>query len=157
MSLLPGGSSPRIFDVSSLCRSNDDVCSIKNSGMVYEDAELLYAEVQRDGKRILDEAFSVLIPGSVPFSPETPMAARIEQIVAFNTTFFSRTDVIKIPLGGKTQALKANIIHTSRDGTVGYALFNCQNGGSLGTALSASGHLPLPVSGDFIDYPCVLR
>jgi alpha-mannosidase len=39
------------------------------SGMVYEDAEKLYAEVRSDTESPIDKALGVLHPGSLPLLP----------------------------------------------------------------------------------------
>ena len=46
---------------------------IASSGMVYDDAEILYAEIKRDGELLLEEAFSVLFPASVPLVSRTKL------------------------------------------------------------------------------------
>lgn len=120
--------------------------------MVYDDAEVLYAEVQKEGLDILEEAFGVILPKSLPLSLNTDVKSitGAVDLVAFNTTFFPRLDVIQIPLIGAHRGLKSHVLQTSNDGSVGYALMHCPSGGSVG-ALSTSnnglyGHL-LPASG----------
>ena len=74
--------------------------------MVYEDAEKLYAEIAKDAKQLLEEAFSALFPKSVSLSslssPKTspvPVIPAQGRLFAFNPTFFPRRDVVEIPLG----------------------------------------------------------
>jgi alpha-mannosidase len=106
--------------------------------MVYEDAEQLYEEVRRDGHKLLDEAFIALFPKSVPLSLETPPKAldHSGKVVAFNTTFFPRVDVVKIPISGPASQLKSTVMQMSKDGTVGYALMGCLKGGSPGAPVT---------------------
>ncbi|KAL0956195.1 hypothetical protein HGRIS_002352 [Hohenbuehelia grisea] len=93
-------------------------------GMVYEDAEKLYAEVRKDGEKMLDDAFDVIFPGSVPLEK---CAGATGQIVAFNTTFFPRREVIKVPLH-QAPSLREQAIQISSDGRTGYALVDCMFG-----------------------------
>src|ERR1700678_4338587 len=103
---------------------------VRISGMVYEDAEVLYAEVKRDGEALLEEAFSVLFPDSVPLTPTTrskPLAGSCK-IVAYNTTFFPRWEIIKVPLAKAGTSLKSQILQASDDGREGYAIMHCAKG-----------------------------
>jgi alpha-mannosidase len=72
------------------------------SGMVYVDAEKLYAEVRKDDESLLEEAFGALFPKSLPISQGTPLKSSggSGDLVAFNATFFPRRDVVRIPLRG---------------------------------------------------------
>ncbi|GLB44397.1 putative alpha mannosidase, middle domain [Lyophyllum shimeji] len=104
-------------------------------GMVYEDAEKLYAEVRQDGERLLEEAFTVLFPDSVAVTRNSnpksfPSSGKL---VGFNATFFRRSDLIEVPLVGAGAGLKSQVLQTSSDGKVGYAVMNSPGGGSLGT------------------------
>jgi len=103
------------------------------SGMVYEDAEKLYAEVRKDGESLLEEAFGALFPKSLPISQGTPLKSSggSGDLVAFNTTFFPRRDVVKIPLRGAASHLKSKVVQTSADSSVGYALMDNSRGESL--------------------------
>ncbi len=105
--------------------SNYDLTMI--SGMVYDDAEVLYGEVKKDGEALLEEAFSVLFPNSVPLTSSTrsKSLAGSSRIVAYNTTFFPRWDIIKVPLAKAGSALKAQILQASDDGKEGYAIMHC--------------------------------
>ena len=101
--------------------------------MVYDDAEVLYAEVRKDVGALLEEAFGALLSKSVPVSQELPSKSLdgSGNLIAFNTTFFSRRDVVKIPLRGASSFLKNKVVQTSLDGSVGYALMDCSEGGNL--------------------------
>ncbi|KAG6826715.1 hypothetical protein H0H92_014762 [Tricholoma furcatifolium] len=102
-------------------------------GMVYEDAEKLYAEVRKDGEAMLADAFDVLFPDSVALTPTTNIKSLSNgKIVGFNTTFFRRSDIIQVPLVGAGSALKSQVLQTSNDGTVGYAVMNTPAGGTVG-------------------------
>ncbi|KAG1744557.1 glycoside hydrolase family 38 protein [Suillus paluster] len=89
-------------------------------GMVYEDAEKLYAEVREVCTGLLEDAFSVLLPRSSPLL-STPAS---ETLIAFNPTSFERHDVIKVPLSGGAARLKAQVMQASADGKYGYALMH---------------------------------
>lgn len=120
--------------------------------MVYDDAEKLYAEVKKDGEALLEEAFSVLFPNSVPLTPSTRSKALAgsSKIVAYNTTFFPRWDIIKIPLAKAGTSLKSQILQASDDGREGYAIMHCANGAGAGELKHPSNALHAhlkPVSG----------
>ena len=61
------------------------------SGMVYEDAEKLYAEVRKDGESLLEEAFGALFQKSLPISQGTPLnsSGGSGDLVAFKCDIFS--------------------------------------------------------------------
>ncbi|KAG6847892.1 hypothetical protein H0H93_005147, partial [Arthromyces matolae] len=120
-------------------------------GMVYEDAEKLYAEIAKDGQAMVEEALHVILPFSVPLDANTnpKSISSSGTIVGFNTTFFRRSDVIQVPLIGAGSALKSQVLQTSNDGTVGYAVMNTPGGASLGTLCTPENGLHaqiLPVS-----------
>ncbi|KZT05154.1 glycoside hydrolase family 38 protein [Laetiporus sulphureus 93-53] len=97
-------------------------------GMVYDDAEKLYAEVRKDGEQLLEDAFSALFPKSISLSNAT---GGLGKLVAFNTTSFPRRDVVKVPLRGGAARLKSQVVQVSKDGTEGFALMDCAEGGNL--------------------------
>jgi len=120
--------------------------------MVYDDAEKLYAEVRKDGEALLDEAFGVLFPDSVELTRSSnPKALSASgKILGFNTTFFRRSDVIEVPIVGASAGLKSQVLQTSIDGKVGYAVMNSPGGGSVGTICTPATGLHaqiMPVSG----------
>lgn len=123
--------------------------------MVYEDAEVLYAEVRRDCDAILEEAFCILLPGSVPVqsSMRSKSLGGPSKIIAFNTTFFHRWDIIRIPSLSKAgSGLKNLVLQTSQDGKEGYAIMHCAGGGTFGELKHPSSglhELIKPVSGKF--------
>ena len=113
------------------------------SGLVYEDAEAIYAEVKRDGELLVEEAFSVLIPKSVPLTPATtskPLSGSCK-IVAYNTTFFPRWEIVKVPLTKAGSQLKSHILQASDDCREGYAIMHCPKGAGLGELQSPSNAL----------------
>jgi alpha-mannosidase len=118
--------------------------------MVYEDAEKLYAEVAKDGKGLLEEAFKILLPDSMPLTPDMKLGAHcsLNQIVSVNTTPFHRREVVKIPLTGASASLKSVIAQVDADGKTGYAIMD---NGILDSSVNNSvGHLhasgnPIPV------------
>lgn len=97
-------------------------------GMVYDDAEKLYAEVREVCTGLLEDAFSVLLPRSSPLLSNSAS----EILVAFNPTSFTRHDVIKVPLSGDAARMKAQVIQTSTDGKHGYVLMH-----SVGTKVAS--------------------
>jgi alpha-mannosidase len=123
--------------------------------MVYEDAEVLYAQVKRDGEAILDDALCVLFPGSVPVMPSmrSKSLGGSSKVIGFNTTFFPRWDIIRIPSLAKAgPALKNLILQASEDGKEGYGIMHCAGGGSVGELKHPSSglhELIKPVSGEF--------
>lgn len=119
--------------------------------MVYDDAEKLYTEVRKDGEALLEEAFEALFQQSLPLVQDTFLKSSgvSGDIVAFNTTFFSRRDVVKIPLRGAASQLKSKVVQTSLDGNIGYALIDSSGGGSLGIPSGLYANC-MPASGMFI-------
>jgi alpha-mannosidase len=96
--------------------------------MVYVDAEQLYAEVAKDGKELLDEALQVIL-GMAPSNVNVE-----SRLVGYNTTPFSRRDVVAVPLTKKSPAsLKSQMAQISKDGDTGYALMSCKEGSTLAT------------------------
>ncbi|PSR71657.1 hypothetical protein PHLCEN_2v12510 [Hermanssonia centrifuga] len=95
-------------------------------GMVYDDAEKLYAEVRKDGEYLLEEAFGALFPKSLPLTSATVKAPG--NIVAFNTTPFPRRDVVQVPLSPQ---MRSKVVQGSKDGLTGFALFDCSKGENL--------------------------
>ena len=111
--------------------------------MVYDDCEVIYAEIKRDGEALLEEALSVLLPHSVPLNSATrsKSLAGSCKIVAYNTTFFPRWEIIKVPLTKAGSLLKSQILQASDDGREGYAIMHCAKGAGLGELKSASNAL----------------
>ncbi|KAG2005473.1 alpha-mannosidase [Coprinopsis cinerea AmutBmut pab1-1] len=135
-----------------------DVLPGSSIGMVYEDAEQLYAEVKRDGEAILEEALSVLFPNSMPLTCNTQSKALAggAKVVALNTTFFPRLDVVQVPLGsspggngwgwstpgGSTQSIRSQVHQVSEDGKVGWGIMQCaRGGGAIGELVTGSNEL----------------
>jgi len=115
-------------------------------GMVYEDAEKLYAEVQHDGRLLLEEAFDVLFPESFPLTKEAhpKLLARAGKLFAYNTTFFPRWGIVEVPLVGASSSLRGQVMQTSSDGKTGFALIKCDGGATPGTVcMPASGGIDL--------------
>jgi alpha-mannosidase len=89
-------------------------------GMVYEDAEKLYAEVRTDMEALIDNAMRVLYPGSLSLSSVTSAATSGPlTIFAHNTTPFARRDIVRVPLtsGGISSG---DVLQTTSDGKEGY-------------------------------------
>ncbi|KAF5362894.1 hypothetical protein D9758_007045 [Tetrapyrgos nigripes] len=95
-------------------------------GMVYEDAEKLYAEVAKDGQKLLEEALTILLPNSVRLTPDVKLGTHssVSQIMSVNTTPFRRREVVKIPLTGASSSVKSVIAQLDADGKTGYAIID---------------------------------
>lgn len=118
--------------------------------MVYEDAEKLYAEVRKEGEELIEEAFTALLPKSIPLSEPTLKLKKSGTLVAFNTTFFPRRDVVKVPLvGGSASRLRSQVVQVSKDGTSGFALVDCSSGDSLSLCSGLYADC-MPTSGGFL-------
>ncbi|KAF5347291.1 hypothetical protein D9756_009971 [Leucocoprinus leucothites] len=108
-------------------------------GMVYDDAEKLYAEVKASGESIIEDALSVLFPDSLPlYTKMKYFRNHHSKIIGYNTTFLPRWDIIKIPLDGASPALKAHILQASDDGKEGYAVMQTPAGSQVGQSRNAS-------------------
>ncbi|EGN94808.1 glycoside hydrolase family 38 protein [Serpula lacrymans var. lacrymans S7.3] len=123
-------------------------------GMVYDDAEKLYGEVRKACDSALEEAFQALFAKSIPVLGDRSIKALSQpsDLIAINTTSFSRRDVVKIPLQGSGSALKSlksKIVQVSTDGAFGYALMNCSEGDNVATATGLFAD-SLPVSGGLV-------
>lgn len=110
-------------------------------GMVYEDAEKLYAEVAKDGKRLFEDAISTYLSGVLPLSTIVQPSSSASQsqipngrIVALNTVHQSRREIVEIPLRGPSaMKLKSEVVQVSKDGTKAYVMMHSEenNGGLL--------------------------
>ena len=125
--------------------------------MVYDDAEKLYAEVRRDGNQLLADAWTALFPESYSLSNTAALSKR-GTLVGINTTHLPRRDVVQVPLGSSAAKLKGQVVQAAKDGSYGYALMDCSEGGqvSMPTGLFADCK---PVSGMYINnakYPSLL-
>ncbi|KAJ7092273.1 hypothetical protein B0H15DRAFT_972986 [Mycena belliarum] len=67
-------------------------------GMVYDDAEKLYAEVRKDGDDTLNDSFNIIFSGVAARLDPSARVAGVEQLVAYNTTPFARREVVRVPL-----------------------------------------------------------
>ncbi|KAF7352563.1 Glycoside hydrolase family 38 protein [Mycena venus] len=97
-------------------------------GMAYDDAEQLYAEVREAGRKILDEALDVILGGHT-LHPDAASITALDQLVAYNTTFFPRREVVQVPLPAGDSALKGQVAQLAADGKTGYAVVHCASGG----------------------------
>ena len=116
-----------------LCQFHD-VLPGSSIGMVYDDAEKIYAQIKEEGKELLDDALGTLLQSSIGLSPDEPLPVSSSgSVVAFNSTMFPRLDVVKVPLSGSGGAkLRSKIVQASEDGKYGYALM--QSDAGLGLA-----------------------
>ncbi|KAI0248419.1 glycoside hydrolase family 38 protein [Lactifluus subvellereus] len=100
-------------------------------GMVYDDAEKLYAEVRTDTEALIDNALRVLYPGSLPLSSAASVSASGPLTVfAHNTTPFARRDIVRVPLAGGG-AGSGDVLQTTSDGKEGYVVLEGRAGGGL--------------------------
>ena len=120
------------------------------SGMVYDDAEKLYAEVRRDGNQLLADAWTTLFPESYSLSNAAALSKR-GSLVGFNTTHLPRRDVVQIPLGSSAAKLKGQVVQAAQDGSYGYALMDCSEGGQLSVPTGLFADCK-PVSGKRISF-----
>lgn len=97
------------------------------SGMVYDDAEKLYAEVRTDTEALTEEALRVIYPDSHPLSLSS--ASGPTTIFAHNTTPFARRDIVRVPLGGEIN--NASVLQTTSEGKEGYVVLEGFAGGGL--------------------------
>ncbi|KIY67661.1 glycoside hydrolase family 38 protein [Cylindrobasidium torrendii FP15055 ss-10] len=123
-------------------------------GMVYDDAQKLYEEVAKSGKALLEDAFSVLFPGSVSISLPSfkNQAFKLGELVAVNTTFLPRKEIVRVPTAG-LRAARGEVVQTSRDGKDAYVVMECaagKEGNSYAMVTDVGGaslkNVPAPVS-----------
>lgn len=114
--------------------------------MVYDDAEQLYSEVQKDCRVLLEHALGVLLSDSVPLSEKSPIAQPFN-LIAVNTTPFARRDIIKMPLSGVGQNLVSKLAQTTVDGKHCYALLQTKENEILAQPAAVSTEHG-PVSGE---------
>jgi alpha-mannosidase len=101
-------------------------------GMVYDDAEKLYAEVRADTEALVDKALRVLYPGSLPLSSTAPVPTSGKLTVfAHNTTPFARRDVVRVPLGEGGISSENVLLQRTSDGKGGYIVLEGGQGGGL--------------------------
>jgi len=82
--------------------------------------------VKHDGEAILEEALSILLPNSVPLTSSTRSKSLggSSKVIAYNTTFFPRWDIVKIPLAKAGNSLKSIVLQASENGKEGYAIMH---------------------------------
>lgn len=100
--------------------------------MVYVDAEQNYAEVARDGRKMIHDALSVLIHDSkgiaAPMSYKEYKASG-GQLAAVNTLDFPRLETVILPVTGsseKTVALDGGWVQPSKKGDRVFAVVGAQ-------------------------------
>ncbi|EJU04489.1 glycoside hydrolase family 38 protein [Dacryopinax primogenitus] len=127
-------------------------------GMVYDDAERIYAKVAKNGSQLLEEAVQALFRQSVPINPTAPFTHSSSgkgKIIAINTLGKPRREVVEINVSGKgAEALKSQTVQISKNGEKGYVLVDVADGvigevkGMFAHVRPASAH-KLP-NGDFV-------
>ncbi|KAG8908987.1 Glycoside hydrolase, 38 vacuolar alpha mannosidase [Tulasnella sp. 403] len=129
-----------------------DVLPGSSIGMVYEDAEKLYAEIARDGQRIIREALGSLLPDSLALDGSPSPNSRIG---VMNTLPFPRIETIPVPVTGPAaKVLASQSAQVSKDEKTGYILASAGNM-TVGVAESTfQGMVPASVKkvgeGDFV-------
>src|ERR1700733_14883505 len=114
------------------------------SGMVYQDAEKLYAQIEQDGNELIQEAFDAILGFPSSDARTQPTSGNF---TGFHTIPFPRRDVVKIPFAGPHAAkLRSKLVQTTKDGKEGYALMDCATGGRLSSSRGMFGDC-YPVSG----------
>ena len=93
------------------------------SGMVYDDAEKLYAEVRTDTEALTEEALRAIYPGSCTLSSAS---SEPKTLFAHNTTPFARRDIVRV-----SNSTAANVLQTTSDGKEGYVVMEGGPGGGL--------------------------
>jgi alpha-mannosidase len=116
--------------------------------MVYQDAEILYAEVRKDCEELLEEAFKVIFPTSdcISASNSAHPAECTANIYAYNTTPFVRLEVVHIPLVGSTSPLKSVFSRMAEEGQIVWGT----------NAAGDEGHLLLHGCGSELVSPSIL-
>lgn len=104
-------------------------------GMVYVDAEKLYAEVEKEGRKLFEEAASTYLGGLIPLSAAIAGQTALTngRLVALNTVHASRQEIVEIPLSGPSATkLRTEVVQISKDGSKAYALMDSEdNAGGL--------------------------
>ncbi|TKA51106.1 hypothetical protein B0A53_05892 [Rhodotorula sp. CCFEE 5036] len=104
-----------------LCQFHD-VLPGSAIGMVYDDAEKIYADVQEKGAALLDSALNILVPNSKSLShPEA-----LDSLVALDTLGLARRELVKVPMS-VARALDDAALQRSHDGEA-YVLFDTTGG-----------------------------
>ncbi|GAA5976513.1 hypothetical protein JCM11641_001325 [Rhodosporidiobolus odoratus] len=80
-----------------LCQFHD-VLPGSAIGMVYEDAERIYASISEKGSTLLEDALSALIPNSVSLSATSTQTASGELVAIDTLGLASRRELVKVPL-----------------------------------------------------------
>ncbi|KAG8760256.1 Glycoside hydrolase, 38 vacuolar alpha mannosidase [Serendipita sp. 396] len=109
-------------------------------GMVYEDAEKLYSEVAKEGRKLFKEAVSAYLGGFIPLmsliQDQKPFPSG--RLVALNTVHATRREIIEVPLLGPSSVnLKSQVVQISRDGSKAFALMDSDD--NAGGILLAKG------------------
>lgn len=92
------------------------------SGMVYDDAEKLYAEVRTDTEALTEDALRVIYPGSCALSSAS---SEPQTLFAHNTTPFARRDIVRVSNS------TANVLQATSDEKEGYVVMEGGPGGGL--------------------------
>ncbi|GAA5936917.1 hypothetical protein JCM1841_001406 [Sporobolomyces salmonicolor] len=104
-----------------LCQFHD-VLPGSAIGMVYEDAEKLYAGIAEKGADLLDSALHALVPGSSSLAE----FSSADSLVALDTTSQPRREIVRVPLAA-ARSLHDAAIQRSHDGEA-YVLIQTERG-----------------------------
>ncbi|BGP23098.1 Glycoside hydrolase, 38 vacuolar alpha mannosidase [Rhodotorula toruloides] len=118
----------RLWEDTLLCQFHD-VLPGSAIGMVYEDAETIYADVREKGSALLDAALSALLPGSVSLASNLSSSFDLDSsLVAIDTLALgARRELVKVPLAA-ARALDEAAVQRSADGEA-YVLFESSKAG----------------------------
>lgn len=161
---------PAPLCTSDLSRSPDKNSPKVFSGMVYDDAEVLYSEIRKSGDSLFETAAKVLMPSSVPLaslsdtlysispsiSPDLNAFKNGAEIVGLNTTFFPRREIVKV----SKDAFKDDegfVVQGGKDesGKEAYVVMEALEGAGVARPLAASaakGIVDTGVSGESIHH-----
>jgi alpha-mannosidase len=100
-------------------------------GIVYEDAEKLYAEVKKDGTQLLNEALDILFPESIPLH-QSP-TNNPQTLIALNTTPLPRRSILPVPLSTayashNESTIKPFVAQVSAEEGLAYVVMECGEG-----------------------------
>ncbi|GAA5860859.1 hypothetical protein JCM8547_003871 [Rhodosporidiobolus lusitaniae] len=118
----------KLWEDALLCQFHD-VLPGSAIGMVYEDAERIYANIASKGSQLLEDALSALLPGSIALNNSTSSSSSSSgDLVALDTLDVPRRELVKVPLS-VARSLEDGAVQRSADGEA-YVLF--ETGGEGG-------------------------
>lgn len=117
-----------------LCQFHD-VLPGSSIQMVYDDAEKIYAKLEKSVKKVIDDAYESLYKGTAALEPKPKVAIEGKpQVVAINTLpGTSRLEVTKIPMADHA-CVRTHSAQVSSDGKHGYLLMDASPDSAFATA-----------------------